>query len=211
MRHGTFGSTSIDINRTNNTILTKAVPNSPLTLPAKDKRAIESQSEPSSGLIVYTTEAIPDYSGLPKTPEEYRLSILWMKAVGEKDFEQAQELKQLLWQEQFANANATGKVRMFNQERAERRQEMMGVFDRAEKRIRWENRPAKLATFHKLKERALVSYDIREAEAEQVFYEGLQEWKEEKEGNDRLAKFEADLASLKVLQLDASEYQKRED
>ena len=156
-------------------------------------------------------QPIPDYSSLPKTPEEYRLSVLWMKAVGEKDFEKAQELKQLLWQEQFANANATGKVRMFNQERAERRQEMMGVFDRAEKRIRWENRPAKLATFHKFKEGALTSYDKQEAEADQVFYEKLQEWKEEKESNDRLAKFEADLVSLRALELEPLEYQKKED
>ena len=216
VRHGTFGSTSIDTTSPSSAILINARPG-PLLSPTKGAQTSEAlrESMPSASDTYGNTDghtaSVPDKGSLPKTPEEYRLSILWMKAVQEKNFEKAEELKQLLWQEQFSHANAAGKVRMFNQERAERRQEMMDVFDRAEKRIRWENRPAKLATFHKFKERALTSYDKREAEADQVFYEKLQEWKEEKESNDRLAKFEADLVSLRALELDPVEYQKKED
>jgi hypothetical protein len=168
-------------------------------------------ASPNPVVMDDTEQPVLDQSKLPKTPEEYRLSILWMKAVEAKDFDKASELKKLLWQEQFSNATADGKVRMFDELKAENRLAMMRSLDVVEKRIRWENRPAKLAAFHKFKEKALTSYEKIEAEDDEIFKERLQEWKEEKEGNDRLAKFEADLTSLGFLQLDAVEYKKKED
>lgn len=218
VRHDPFGGTSIDTTRTDSgsrapVFIPPSLPTRSGTEAPKElvERTLKATSVPRPTEEYDYPQPVPDKSKLPKTPEEYRLSFLRTKAIEQKDFEKAEELRRLLWQEQFSNADAAGKVRMFNKERAEQRLEMMETFDRAEKRIRWENRPAKLATFHKFKERALISYDKHEAEADRVFYERLQEWKEEKEGNDRLAKFEADLASLRLLQLDASEYQKRED
>ncbi len=131
--------------------------------------------------------------------------------VEEKNFVKADELKQLLWQEQFKNATTDGRVHMFNEERAEKRLEMMQSLDRLEKRIRWENRPATLTQFHKFKEMALKSYEENEAKIDKAFKEQLLIWKDEDESNARFARLEADMAALKASEQDPVEYQKKED
>ena len=168
-------------------------------------------ASPNMGVVDSSELPVVDLSKLPKTPEEYRLAMLWMKAVEARDFDKAIELKQLLWKEQFKNATTAGRVHMFNEERAAKRLSMMRSLDVVEQRIKWENRPARLALFHKFKEKTLILFEEQEAMKDKAFQEAVKEWKDEDEGNARFAKLEADMAALKAADLDPLEYQKKQD
>ncbi len=218
VRHDPFGGTSIDTTRTDSgsrvpVFIPPSLPTRSGTEAPKEsvERMLGLSSVPRTTEDYDYPQPILDKSKLPKTPEEYRLSVLSMKAVEEKDFVKAEELKQLLWQEQFKNATTNGRVHMFNEERAEKRLAMMRSLDGVEKRIRWENRPARLALFHRYKEKTLILFEEQEAIKAKAFQEVVLEWKDEDEGNARFAKLVADVAALKASELDPVEYQKKEE
>jgi hypothetical protein len=109
---------------------------------------------PEAGYVYGYPQPIPDKSKLPKTPEEYRLTFLLIKAVKEKDFERSDALERLIWEERFANSSASEKTEMLSKARAEETLEAEAAMDRLEKRIRAGGNLAELASFIKFKEMA---------------------------------------------------------
>jgi hypothetical protein len=120
------------------------------------------------GVVDSSELPVVDLSKLPKTPEEYRLTMLWMKAVEATDFDKAEVLRKLLWEEQFENGVPADRVQMFKKARVEERLEALAAMDRLEKRLRAEGSPAKLANLNKLKEIARKSHEEEDIRLDKI-------------------------------------------
>ncbi|MFS8083133.1 MAG: hypothetical protein ACMG51_06755 [Ginsengibacter sp.] len=205
VRHYPFGGTSIDTTRP--TIGIRApifIPSSaPLSSGFKDaKDSFKETLAPSSaseakGNYDYS-QLILDESKLAKTPEEYRLRFLWMKAVEAKDFEKADELKGLVFEEQFKNASPAGRVSMFKKAKEERWLEQAGALERLEKRVRVEyqgNSDKIEKNLKKFKEMAWKAFRKQEAKYDELLDELV--WRQKLAARD--ASIEADLEFLKSL------------
>ncbi|ARO87966.1 hypothetical protein EBAPG3_009410 [Nitrosospira lacus] len=115
-----------------------------------------------------------------------------MKAVSDKNFEKAETLKKLLWDEQFANASPVGRVEMFEKARVEERLEALAAMDRLEKRLRADGSPVKLANLIRFKEIARKSH----AEEDAKLDEALKLLKQRAEADRTLAILDDELGRM---------------
>ncbi len=140
----------------------------------------------------------PDRSKLPRTPEEYTLSFLRMKAIEEKDFEKADELEQLLFAEQFKNASPAGRVHIFKKAKEERLTEHSASSDRLEKRFRTEYKGSSSEADKRIRKFKEMSWKaFRDQETK--FDELLEELVRRQKVAAREASLKAELQSLQTL------------
>jgi hypothetical protein len=206
VRHYPFGVTSIDTSRPP---ISAYIPAIVIPQAASSPRGFNEVNEslkttirpspaPQAERVHDYSQSIPDKSKLPKTPEEYRLDFLRMKAIEEKDFEKADELGQLLFAEQFKNASPAGRVHMLKKAKEERFIEHFASWDRLEKRFRMEYKGSSSEAdkrIRKFREMSWKAFKTQEAKFEELHEELLRREK----ATAREASLKAELQSLQTL------------
>jgi hypothetical protein len=150
----------------------------------------------ATSLSFATSTSVEGKSRLPKTQEEYRLTLLWMNARDEGDFTKADELKRRVKEERlkrFKDETPEGRIQMVSEAREEARTATVRIMKQLDSHIAVAS-PAVRPNLRKFKETLRKSSE----EEDEKFAMLLAEMVVEQETLAREALRDAELEALKA-------------